>query len=67
MDSRMFSSLIRPRPERERNTPLNLSVSASNMGGWKAMICGNQAAKSAIAENAGHRFAEKRRPFSNFR
>ena len=32
MDSRMFSSLIRPRPERDRNTPLNLSVRVSNIG-----------------------------------
>ena len=31
IDSRMFSSLMRPRPERERKTPVNLSVSASNM------------------------------------
>jgi hypothetical protein len=32
MASRMFSSLMRPRPERLRNTPENLSVRASNMG-----------------------------------
>src|SRR5262249_27957286 len=30
--SRMFSSLIRPRPERLRNTPLNFSLSVSSMG-----------------------------------
>src|SRR5262249_43437231 len=29
--SRMFSSLMRPRPESARNTPVNLSVSASSM------------------------------------
>src|SRR5206468_2212268 len=30
--SRTFSSLIRPRPERLRNTPPNLSLSVSSMG-----------------------------------
>src|SRR6266496_2347832 len=40
IDSRIFSSLIFPRPERERKTVENLSVKASNMrrilAGWVA-------------------------------
>src|SRR5256885_5942373 len=31
IDSRMFSSEMRPRPDSDRNTPENFSVNASNM------------------------------------